>query len=254
MDIFDKLQGFALVVGNARSGSTLLGSALDAHPAMVVANETAASANFWRGLDRGAILGEIYDNAARNAATGRPSEGYAYQIGCPPHLKRDVRIAGDKIWNPATLLLHGDHGLIPALEERLGVPIWIVHAIRNPFDTIATMHRRSGASVADRIRWYFMHCEAAAALRERQPDERFLDSHHEDLLASPAAEIERLCGFLRIAADAEHLAAVTRVLFDRPRRTREGAPWRQADIAAVQAGIARFPCLARYADGAPSTS
>jgi hypothetical protein len=165
-----------------------------------------------------------------------------------------VRIAGDKVWNPATLLLHGDHGLIPSLEERLGVPVRIVHAIRDPFDTIATMHRRSGASVADRIRWYFIHCEAAAAIRERMSDGRFFDSHHADLLASPAVELERLCGFLGVSVDTEHVTAVARVLFDRPRRTRDGAAWRAADIEAVRAGIARFPFLARYASSEPPAS
>jgi hypothetical protein len=250
MDPLANLQGFVLIVGNARSGSTLLGATLDGHPRLVVANETAASANFWRGLDRGAILGEVLDNAERNAAAGRPSEGYAYQVGPPPSAKADIRVAGDKIFNPATLLLHGDHALLPSLEERLGVPVRVIHAIRDPFDTVATMHRRSGAPVADRIRWYFMHCEAAAAIGARLPPDRFLDSHHEDLLAAPDVELERLCRFLGVAADPDHVAAVKRILFAVPRRTRADVAWTDADRDAVHAGIARFPWLARYADAA----
>jgi len=250
MGIFPNLEGFLLVIGNPRSGSTMLGAVLDAHPAMVVANETLASSTLWCDLDRGAILDGIRENAACAAANGRLSEGYSYQIGPGPDAKRHVRVAGDKIWSPATLLLHGDHGLIPSLEDRVGVPVRIIHAIRNPFDTIATMHRRSGASLADRTRWYFMHCEAAAAIAARLPHDGFIESHHDDLLATPAAEIERLCTFLGLPLDHEHVAAAMR--FPRPRRTGAAVPWSDTDTAAVRSGIARFPSLTRYAATASS--
>jgi hypothetical protein len=139
------------------------------------------------------------------------------------------------------------------LEDRVGVPVRIIHAIRNPFDTIATMHRRSGASLADRTRWYFMHCEAAAAIAARLPHDGFIESHHDDLLATPAAEIERLCTFLGLPLDHEHVAAAMRVLFPRPRRTGAAVPWSDTDTAAVRSGIARFPSLTRYAATASST-
>lgn len=253
MAMFPNLEGFFLVIGNARSGSTVLGAVLDAHPAVIVANETQASATFWRGLDRGAIVAEIRWNAAHAAATGRLSEGYRYQIGPGPDAKACVRVLGDKIWNPATLLRHGDHGLIPSLEERLGVPVRIIHAVRNPFDTIATMHCRSGAAMANRIRWYFMHCDAAAAIAERLPADRFIESHHDDLLETPAAEIERLCSFLGLPVERDHLAAVMGVLFERPRRTAAAASWSAADEVAVRAGIARFSSLTRYGSAAASS-
>jgi len=247
MQPFPELAGFVLIVGNARSGSTLMGAVMDGHPRIVIANETTASATFWRGLDGPSILRDVWDNAERNAAMGRPSEGYSYQVGPAPSQKRTIAIAGDKIFNPATLLLHGDHGLIPSLEDRLAVPVRLIYAIRNPFDTIATMHRRSGATIGDRIRWYFMHCDAAEALRARLPADRFTESHHDDLLADPDAEIARLCGFLGVGVDADHLQAARKILFATPRRTRSQVDWTTTDLEAVWAGIARFPCLERYA-------
>jgi hypothetical protein len=39
-----------LILGNARSGSTILGAVLDAHPNMVVANEKLESFHPWYGL------------------------------------------------------------------------------------------------------------------------------------------------------------------------------------------------------------
>lgn len=251
VDPLATVTGFVLIVGNARSGSSLVGAVLDAHPAAVVANETEGSVNLWRKHTGPEILRLIYDMAARNAAAGRPSEGYRYQIGPPPGAKTELRLMGDKTWNPALLMLHGNPRLLPSLEERLGMPVRLVHAIRNPFDTIATMHRRSGASLEDRTRWYFMHCDAAAALQARLPANRFLDSHHADLLADPAGELRRLCGFLGLPACDDQRAAVTRLLYDRPRSTADSVPWTAGQIEAVSSRMAGFDFLHRYLSEQP---
>ncbi|NBW87793.1 MAG: hypothetical protein EBR23_13465, partial [Planctomycetia bacterium] len=84
MSSLDHLRRFVLIVGNARSGSTLLGAVLDGHPQAVIANESASSMALWRDLSAAQIVADVLDNATRNAAAGRPSEGYSYQIGPPP--------------------------------------------------------------------------------------------------------------------------------------------------------------------------
>lgn len=235
-----------LIVGNARSGSTLLGAVLDGHPQAVVANESFSSLNFWRNLTKQEILQDIYDNASHMAVAGRLSEGYRYQIGDPPASKDRILIIGDKVWNPSLLLLHGDPGLLRSLEELLGMPVKLVHAVRNPFDVIATMHRRSGAPIADRIRWYFMHCEAVAAIEIRLPPERFLESHLAVLLAAPADELGRLVDFVGLERDEAHLEAVRQKLFSRPRRTAGEVVWRAEEIAEVARRMTEFSFLHNY--------
>ena len=127
-DPFASVQTLLLIIGNARSGSTLVGSVIDAHPQAVIANETTASATFWRDTSRATILGEIQENSRRNRESGRQSEGYTYQVKKEIDSGRSLTVMGDKIWNPATLLLHGDHRLLDRLHEMLGIPIKIVHA------------------------------------------------------------------------------------------------------------------------------
>lgn len=240
------LRCFVLIVGNARSGSTLLGAALDGHPRAIVANEMGDSMTLWRGLSRDEVLARVVGHAGFNASKDRASAGYHYQIGPPPDTKRGVLVAGDKTWNPTLLLLHGNPSLLSSLEERLCVPVRLVYAIRNPFDVIATMHRRSGLSIRDRIRWYFMHCEAAEALRERLPQESFLESHHADLVANPDEELGKIGGFLGLPPDTEHQAAVRAMLFERPRRTSETLAWSPDDVAEILRRMNGFGCLARY--------
>ena len=242
-----ELECFVLIVGNARSGSTLLGAALDGHPRAVVANEMGDSMTLWRGQTRDEVLARVVSHAGFNASKDRASAGYHYQIGPPPGEKQGVIVACDKTWNPTLLLLHGTPTLLSSLEERLGLPVRLVYAVRNPFDVIATMHRRSGLPIRDRIRWYFMHCEAAEALRERLPQEKFLESHHAPLLADPAVELGRIGDFLGLPVDEAHVAAVRSLLFERPRRTSEALVWSASDVTEIQARMADFAHLAPYA-------
>lgn len=246
MSLPPQLQKFLLIIGNARSGSTILGAALDAHPEIVVANETKDSASFWRDLDGAAIFDGIMANAEHQAATGRLSSGYEYQMGLAPSSKHRITVIGDKIWNPSTLLLHGDYELIPSLETKLGVPIVVIHAVRNLFDTVTTMHRRSGAPISDRLRWFSAHCEAVAAIKERLPSSRFLDLYHEDLLLQPEQELTKCCRFLGVPVDAQHIERVRKTLFKEPHATRNHAHWSESEVGAARAVMERFQWLQRY--------
>jgi len=247
MGEFEHLRTFLLVIGNARSGSTLLGSILDAHANAVVANETTGSSNYWRDMDRGQILREIADNSRRNRESGRVSEGYRYLINPDEKEMSKLNVIGDKVWNPATLLMHGDHALLPRLEALLGVPIKIIHAIRNPFDVIATMHARSQAPISDRTAWYFMHCDAARAVRDRWDDSRYLDFHHESLFDAPAESISALCDFAGLAPDQRHIEACRQMLFTQPKQTRCNLKWEAGAVRRILGKIGEYDFLTPYA-------
>ena len=244
-------KSFCLIIGNSRSGSTILGSIVDAHPNAVVANETMASQSFWKGMSKGDIISEIVENSAANYRSGRQSEDYQYQIGASPESKSSVCVYGDKIWNPATLLLHGDYDLISKLESQLAARVVLIASIRNPFDTIATMHRRSHAPIKDRIRWFFMHCEALAAIEEKTEQSNFLMSYHEHLIDCPNEEISRICRALMLPIDDHHLDNVKRLLYRRPSKSGATLDWTLAEVDEVLERMQRFPFLAVYEDQAP---
>ena len=65
------LRCFVLIVGNARSGSTLLGAALDGHPRAIVANEMADSMTLWKNLARDEVLARVISHAGYNASKDR---------------------------------------------------------------------------------------------------------------------------------------------------------------------------------------
>lgn len=247
MRSFSKLKCFVLIVGNARSGSTLLGSILDAHPNAIVANETSASANFWRGLNRHDILDEIYFNSIKNRISGRMSEGYEYSIQQKVFDESDIFVMGDKVWNPATLLLHGKYALLGSLEELVEAPIKIIHPIRNPFDVISTMHMRSKAPIPDRILWYFMHCDAVWAIRDHCQKATFMDVYHEKLILSPDQIISDICDFVGVQSKVDHIESCKSLLFNEPKQTRFNNTWDKKDKEDIVNRMSQYVFLEQYA-------
>ena len=122
----------------------------------------------------------------------------------------------------------------------------------NPFVSVQTFlliigNARSGAPIGNRIAWYFMHCEAVAATRDRLSAELYLDNHREDLVRSIEQTLERLCGFLGLPAVPEHAQAVKDMVFATPKQTRASALWQPEEVQLVLDGIARFDFLSRDA-------
>jgi hypothetical protein len=236
---------FALVVGNARSGTTIVGSIIDAHPQMICANETTGSSHRWEGMTGAEIVAEIVENSERQYAAGRESSNYRYRIETDPKLFRDILVIADKIWNPTLLLLHGDHGLLGRIEQSVGAPVSIVHCVRNPLDAIATMHRRSGASLHNRARWYFMHCEAAQALMERR-DRPMYTIYHEDILLDPDQEIHNLYEFFGLTTPSVTFRRIKSILFAEQKKTYLSVRWPRAVIGHISTYAGRFEFLRRY--------
>jgi hypothetical protein len=225
----------------------MLGSILDVHPNSIVANETSASSSFWRNLDRQSILNDIFVSSENNRRNGRISEGYDYSIKKQTSdTYSDILVMGDKIWNPATLLLHGDFGLLNRLEKLLGVSIKIIHSIRNPFDVIATMHFRSGAPMKDRFLWYFIHCDAVSAIRNRFNEFQYIDIHHELLIENPCGTIDKLCQFLDLECKVEYLDACKERLYDKPKKTRYNCIWDKELKESIFIKMTEYEFLKRY--------
>jgi hypothetical protein len=233
----------ALIVGNGRSGTTIVGSILDAHPRMICANETDASRKSWQNCSRTEILQEIIENSTSNYETGRSSEGYEYRIGTQPKDLAAIEIIADKIWNPTIMMLHGAPGLLHELAAQVECPIRLIHCVRHPLDVIATMHQRSGATLLDRARWYFMKCEAAQALLER---ELMLTVFHEKLLREPVQQVHRIYHYLGQDTPPETINSIARTLYPEPRVTRNTVSWSADVLAYIKRQKAEFAFLDGY--------
>lgn len=80
LEIFKDLERFSVFLGYPYSGTSLMGSLLDAHPNAVIAHEMNFLRYFRLGFSREQIYQLILRNAQETAQEGRFQSGYTYAV------------------------------------------------------------------------------------------------------------------------------------------------------------------------------
>mgnify|MGYP002628275681 CR=1 FL=1 len=252
-DLFDGVERFAMFVGYPRSGHSLVGALLDAHPEAAIAHEASALQYVAARFDRDRLFTVLLENSASYGAGRQPRGGYVYDVpGQWQGRFQRLRVIGDKKGEGAALRLHGWPWVLARLRQTVGVPLRVLHVVRNPFDNVATMARRA-AEVSGRavdldasIGRYGALCESAAAVRQRVGPEEWVELRHEDLVARPATELHTLCGALGLEAPEGYLAACAGVVRATPHQSRHKVAWTPGQRDAVAELVDRFEPLSGY--------
>jgi hypothetical protein len=245
---FADLERFCLFVGYPRSGHSLVGSLLDAHPELIVAHELHVLRYLRYGFSREQIFALLLERSREQAQAGRAATGYSYVV--PNQWQgrfRRLRVIGDKRGGTSIRKLTSRPHLLPRLRERIGLPLRFVHVVRNPFDNVATIWRRGrsrdlGASID-----HYVHMVAGVErLRAQLDPAEVLDVRHEDLLDDPSRELRRLCAFLGVEPPADWLRDCAGVVWKSPKRTRDEIEWPAPLRERVAKEAERVPFLAGY--------
>lgn len=146
------VEKFVFFVGYPRSGSSIIGSLMDAHPNMIVAHQCNIFSR-WRWMhlnNRQRLYTILYNNSYINAYTSRGwrsskrnKKGYTLEVGGGWQGKfTKLKVIGDKSGGQASKR----HKISPAnfvdifhqLQKVVGVPVRAIHVVRNPYDMIST--------------------------------------------------------------------------------------------------------------------
>lgn len=243
-------EGLVLFVGPARSGHSLVGSLLDAHPEIVIAHELFALRHLQQGIAFGDVADAIKLNSAIYSELGRGATGYNYAVpGQYQGRATRLRLIGDKKGNPTAALLCRHPELLGRLERKR--PVHLVHVLRNPYDNIAAMAQREHTSLEHAAELYFATMQNVAEV-QRRAGERIIDVYLDDLTAEPKAVLRRLLQALGIEeAGEDYLEACASIVFGRPNR-RPARDWTPELTRRIEAGLADYPFLARFRGTAPA--
>jgi len=235
---------FVCFVGYSRSGHSLVGSLIDAHPDAEIAHELHALKHLAAGVDFDAVLRAARQNARIFHITGRTYTGYDYVV--PGQYQGSCRrpvVAGDKKGNGTARLLRRDPDLLARLESRLPVPLHFIHVVRNPYDCIASKALRTGDALENAAARYLANARLIAELRARRPA-RIHDVHLDQLLAAPQRELSALLMALGLDPEVpDYLDACAGILFACPRRTRDRVAWPARLVDRIEAGLAEISTL-----------
>lgn len=244
-------RAFCLFIGYPRSGHSLIGSLLDAHPDVVIAHEVNVLKLVADGADRRTVIGTLLEEAEREAMRplGRRSSGYSYAVpGQWQGQTRRLRVVGSKFGDKTSNRLGKRPEELKLLKQRLRVPLRFLHVTRNPFDMIArvasmTQDGEQERSVAEAT----AHIARLAETNERLIEtESVLTIRHESFVADPRAGLRRMCEFLGVHPEADWLEASAELVFPAPKLARDLVEWADDERAAVDQLIARHSFFDGY--------
>lgn len=249
---FGDLRAYVLFIGYPRSGHSLVGSLLDAHARMVVAHEADALAWVGDGFTREEIFHLLLRNAREFTEKGREWTDYKYEVPGQHHgTFTRLHIIGDKKGQGTANQLRTRPELLDRARGVLGLPIKLVHVLRNPFDNISTIAAREKIPLEAASDMYFALADTVEATRGRVPPADWIDLRHEDVIARPRESVRRLVAFLGEEAPDAYVEACASIVFPSPNQSRRKAAWTPALLEATQARIDARPALAgyRFSDG-----
>lgn len=256
------VERFCFFVGYPRSGHSLVGSLLNAHPEILIAHELDAVGYVEHHFGRAQVFALLVQRDQEFATMGRQWMGYDYVV--PGQFQgrwTTLKVVGDKRARTATYRLAHDDSLLDRIRTVVGVPLRVVHVTRNPYDNITTMARRMAgarrqgiapgavkpvADIGEAIDRYAPLCQAVADLRPRLAPDELHEIAYEEFVGRPGPCLAALCAFLGVPADDAYIAACAAIVWPQTRATRQAVEWSDADKRRVEDLIGRYPFLARY--------
>lgn len=243
-DRYDAVEMFCLFVGYPRSGHSLVGSLLNAHPDIVVSHELDALRYVGAGYRRNQLYWLILRRDAEFTKAGNKWRKFDYAVpGQWQGRYRRLRVIGDKKGGVTTHRLAEQPELLDRLARVVGVDVRVIHVIRNPFDNIATMSKRSHQTLEASSLDYFELCEIIERIRKKGS---VIDVRHESLVSDPKVFLSSLCSDLGLSLDADYLSACADIVYERPHQSRHEVSWDNELMRSVQERMAGFGFLDGY--------
>jgi hypothetical protein len=244
---FQQVEAFCLLLGYARSGSTLFGSVLNAHPEMVIAHEADILRYVRPGVSRNQLFGILLGRDRKFAGIGRQWHGFDYAV--PGHAQGEfarLRVIGDKHAGRATRWLRGDPALLDRLRHVVGVPLRVIHLVRNPYDNVASMARNRDIPVSRALEVYCGLSRAVDRIRRDLAPEELLDVRYEEFSQRPEIVLPAVCTFLGVSVDEDYIAACATLMEVGGRRGRDTVSWSADERDTVETLIGDLDMLKGY--------
>ena len=243
--LFDNVKTCVLFIGYPRSGHSLVGFLLDAHPNMIVASQISAFRYFRHGFSTRQTFFVLLENSRKVATIGREWRPHSYDV--PNQWQgrfEKLQVIGD---STGLTRVRRNPGLLKSVQEKLkGVELKLIHVIRNPYDNISTMKRISRQSLLNTIERYFSMCEIVEQLKRQVAPGAVYDLKHETLITHPKSTLKELCGFVGLSASENYCDDCASIIFKSPHKTRAGVDWNQELIDAVRQQMGKFSFLGGY--------
>ena len=244
--VFDTVRSYLMFIGHPRSGTSLVGSILNAHQNACVANELNALKWVERGYGRRQLFWVILKKDEEFGRLGRKWTGYDYEVeGQWQGRFEELLVIGDKKAALSADRLVRRPSLLQDLRSLVEVPVRMVHIVRDPFNIISTVHKKRSVPLEAAAETYFRRCDLTWRLMQSEP-ETIHTLRLEELVAAPADRLRDLCVFLGLEPHEEYLRASAKLFFSKPRQSKSDLKWPTQLVAQVSKKMEAYPFLEGY--------
>ena len=247
---YGELETFCLFIGYPKSGHSLVGALLDAHADVVIAKATNPLALVAvDGMPRDEAFAMLLESSRDEALRGRKQNKYRYGVeGQWQGQTRTLRVLGDKFSDRTTKRIAKSPEALGVFAREVGVPLRLIHVVRNPFARIAKQKIKDGTDEERRAR-ATDYIGRLAGINDgviARGDYPVLTVRQESLIADPRAELSGMCQFLGVESSRDYLDACAAIVFPEPHQTRALLEWSDEQVAAVQQVIAAHSFFTGY--------
>ena len=276
---------FVLFIGYPRSGHSIVGSLLDAHPNVVVAHEL----NVLRWLSRldlqnsevkADLFNKLYANSFNNVFSdgtrSNNKKGYNLTIenSWQGRYRERIDVIGDKRGGGTSRMYRDNAKDFKLAYNRLhqfaSIPIRFIHCVRNPFDVISTMvlysiqkksNQKDLVPISRKSRHvykdvkqlssaadnFFSLADSVANIsRSITSGDRLLEIHNHELVSHPEDTVFKLCQFLNIDCPRDHLKLCAAKVFPKISKSRFTVDWPEEMKKIVQSRLELYPFFKGY--------
>ncbi len=257
---------FLMFIGTPRSGHSIIGAILDAHPNAIISHELHALQKISQGWTALQLLEGIAETSAKQAAAGRSQSqidhneeyfqeakatemNYRFDYAIPTQFQGRaegaIKVIGDKKGGGTTTILADNPGLLMELDSMIQHQIKLIYVVRNPYDNIATMSFRSGNSLVSQIEKYRWYIENLHVVLDNEQFE-CLTIYQEDFIDEPKKNLELICEWLDLESIHSFIEDSASIVYKSPHQSRDRVEWGDSEIEAVKGIIDKWPVLSKY--------
>jgi hypothetical protein len=244
-----------MFVGYPRSGHSLIGAILDAHPNIVLSHELNVLDLIQHTKSVNTIFSMIIARSEWFAKKGCVWKGYVYKVPNQWQGKyKELKVIGDKKGGASSKKLGAGSSVLFEINNIVKHEMKLIHVIRNPFDNITT-RARGGSHILREVNDELLlatieeHFRDVETISKIKNENKFpmLDIYNEDFIADPKKEIIKICEFLGVGnVDDNYLNDCAGIVFSNPKKTRNQICWKKEFIELVQNQIDKYVFLKGY--------
>ena len=255
---YNKIQTFVMFIGYPRSGHSLIASLLDAHPNIIIGMEWGVMSHMRMGYNQDQIFYSILNNSkAFNKRMKNVWTGYSYHVDNMWQGRfSELQVIGDKLGGRTSMMIRETPGLLEQLEDIIDKPLKFIHVIRNPYDVITTMTKRSFERKGEKgalktihllpfIKSYFDRVETISWFKRNSQVEMF-DLYQEDFIKDPDKVLRDLLNFINVDIVDNYLQTCSKIVYKQPNKSRFDIEWTNELVNFVQDEINKYSFLDKY--------